>query len=74
MPRYSFHIHDCTDRPDPDGVEFPDLATARKEAAFLVGEMISKDWHGRFWQSPEWRVEVVDESGRTVCQLNLSGR
>jgi hypothetical protein len=74
MARYFFHIHDGTDRPDPAGTECPDLHAVRIEAAVLLGELVSKDWKGRFWQSRNWRVEVVDESGASVCELILSGQ
>jgi hypothetical protein len=29
MPRYLFHVHDRTSRLDEDGLEFPDLESAR---------------------------------------------
>ena len=73
MTRYFFHVQDGTDRPDHDGTEYDDLDAARAEAVSLLGEMV-KDLDGRFWAHPEWRLTVVDESGATVCQLQVSGR
>jgi hypothetical protein len=55
------------------GIEFPDVAAVRTEAVVLLGEMV-RDIDGRFWGYPEWRLTVVDESGATVCELQVSGR
>ena len=73
MARYYFNLHDGTDRPDTEGTDFADLDGARAEAVSLLGEMVA-DIDGKFWQHPEWRLTVVDESGATVCQLEVSGR
>ena len=73
MPRYFFHVRNGTDRPDHDGTEYADLNAARTEAVALLGEMV-KELGGRFWRHPEWWLTVVDESGATVCELQVSGR
>ena len=73
MPRYFFHVHDGSDRPDHEGTECPDVETARSQAVSLLGEMV-RYLDGRFWRHPEWRLNVVDETGATVCELQVSGR
>ena len=39
MPRYLFHVHDRTSRLDEDGLEFPDLESARREAVLTCGDI-----------------------------------
>ena len=72
MPRYFFHVHDGIGVPDRDGVEIADPHEARVQALIACGEAI-KELRGRFWEEGEWRMQVVDESGVTVCSLTLSG-
>ena len=72
MSRYFFHVHDGKDCPDHDGVELASLGEVRAQAVIACGEAL-KDLDGAFWESREWRMQVVDERGATVCVLTLSG-
>ena len=72
MPRYFFNVHDGRDAPDEDGIVLPDLETARSQAVIAAGEMF-RDLDGKFWGSPEWRMEVTDEQGARVCSLIIRG-
>jgi hypothetical protein len=67
-----FHVHDGKDCPDHDGVELASLGEVRAQAVIACGEAL-KDLDGAFWESREWRMQVVDERGATVCVLTLSG-
>jgi len=71
LPRYFFHVHDGEFILDREGKEFPDDATARREAIFAAANMLA-DIAERFWDRGEW-VMMVGESGREVCILTFSG-
>jgi hypothetical protein len=70
MPRYFFHVHDGKDMPDNVGTNFPNDEAAENEAVVLAGEML-KELDGDFWNESNWRLEVLDESGAQVCQLEV---
>ncbi len=74
MPRYYFHIHDGSDFPDTEGTELADLTAARDEAVRISGAVI-RELGPSFWEHAmgEWRLEVVDESGRVILRLRFSG-
>jgi hypothetical protein len=71
MPRYFFHVHDSVDILDDEGTDLPGPNEARVEAVVVAGAML-RDLGGRFWNSSEWRIWVVDEAGETVCALRFS--
>ena len=71
MPRYYFNIHDGKDLPDDEGIELAGPDEAREQAVASAGAMLKE--HGRqFWNHGEWRMNVVDESGATVCALRFA--
>ncbi len=72
MPRYFFTIHDGLVRPDGEGVVLPGPAEARAVAVATAGEIL-RDLAGRFWDSPEWQMQVTDEHGSPLCILRVSG-
>jgi|tagenome__1003787_1003787.scaffolds.fasta_scaffold18843817_2 hypothetical protein len=72
MPRYFFHVHDGKERPDRDGIEMADPREARAQAVVACGEAL-RDLDGAFWKNGEWRMQVADEKGATVCVLTFSG-
>ena len=71
MPRYYFHVRDGHEALDQEGVELAGIEKARALAIVASGEML-RDLGGRFWDSGEWRMWVMDESGATVCELKFS--
>jgi hypothetical protein len=72
MPRYFFHLRDGQSYPDEDGVELPDDAEACQQAVVAAGEAL-RDNRGKFWNSGDWFMEVVDETGAPICALRFSG-
>jgi len=66
MAHYTFRFRQGSRSSDVD-VDFPDDDTAWDEAAAVCSDMI-RDTVARLRHSPEWRLEVVDESG-TTCHL-----
>ena len=71
MPRYFFHVHDGTDRPDSRGSVLPDFKSAHAEAIMTCGEML-RDIDGDLPIGSEWRMDVADETGRTILSLRFS--
>jgi hypothetical protein len=74
MPRYLFHVHDRTSRLDEDGLEFPDLESARREAVLTCGEMLREvppcTVAGSWWFL--WVTNQPTDGGETlVCTENL---
>ena len=70
------HLHDLADVRRPARLDLErdlDLGDAqpRAEAVVLSGEML-RDVGGRFWNSPEWRLCVIDEAGQRICALKFS--
>ncbi len=71
VPRHFFHINDGTDQPDTEGIDFPDFRTAHAEAVRTCGEMI-RDIDGKMPVGSTWRMDVADETGRTVLTLQFA--
>ena len=71
VPRFHFNVYDGYSAPDPEGVELVDLRAARKEAIVLAGSLI-RDEGARLRPGEDWRMEVTDESGLLLCQLNFA--
>jgi hypothetical protein len=71
MPRYYFHVQDGETILDKEGTELAGFDEARAEAVVLSGAML-KDAGRKFWNNGEWRLQVVDEAGATVCALRFT--
>ena len=71
MPTYFFHIrHGKYASVLPDGIELPDLEAARQEAALMCSDM-ARDIVSELGESPEWRIEVTDDTGKKLYRLTL---
>ena len=70
MPRFFFHVRDSVELLDTEGVELANPEMARSAAIRAAGEAL-RDLGGKFWEAPEWRMWVTDESGATVCALTF---
>ena len=71
IPRYFFNIVDGHDLPDNVGTELPDLTSVREQALTTAGELL-RDADEHFWAGGDWRMHVVDQSGREVLTLHFS--
>jgi hypothetical protein len=71
VPRYFFHVHDSVDLLDYEGTELTGPDEARVQAVVTAGELL-RDVGGRFWNSPEWQLWVIDEAGQRICALKFS--
>ena len=72
MPRYFFNSDDGRYPADKDGIVLAGPDDALSQAIVLAGEML-KDIDGQFWGKAEWRLNVTDEDGATVCVLTVRG-
>jgi len=70
MARYFFHLHNDLETRDEEGIELPDLATARavaaREARAIAADNVS---NGHLVLSHS--IEVCDERGSVVCRLRF---
>jgi hypothetical protein len=71
MPGYFFNVHDGRSSPDQEGTELPDIGTAWAQAVGFSGEVL-RDTGAKYWDHPDWRLDVLDEGGRTLFTLRFS--
>jgi hypothetical protein len=66
MPSYYFHIRDHGELVlDPDGLELPDIASARDECRKIVRAVLDEEkWPGEV--ETDRQFEIVDELGHAV--------
>ncbi len=66
MPRFFFHLHNDVDAPDEEGVELPDLASARqcalRNAQFTAAESIKDMGH----IVGSHRIDIEEENGAVL--------
>lgn len=72
MPRYFFTVEGIANPTDQEGTVLKGPEEARSAAVTLAGELL-QDIEGRFWTTPEWRLQVTDEKGASVCMLSITG-
>ena len=70
MPRYFSQTSD-REFPQDEGVDLKDPEHARNEAIRAAGEILH-DLDGALWRAGEWRMQVTDAEGRTVCLLTFT--
>jgi hypothetical protein len=71
VPRFYFHTEDGRPLRDREGVELPDLAAARREAARALGEML-KERADEFWSDGLLRMAVSDADGLTLFLVEVT--
>ena len=71
MPRYFFHGRDGRTFKDDEGTELPDDASARIEAARVLGQLVN-EWPSQAWEEDPFQITVADETGLTVFVLDLA--
>ena len=68
MPRFFFHLYNDMIVEDEEGLELPDLATAREQAIVGGRELLCEQVRiGRM--RLHHRIEVADEKGRIVLKV-----
>lgn len=73
MPLFYFHLR-VGPRVvlDPDGVDLPDEAAAKRHAIETAGERV----RGRVRRSDDpsaWRIEIADAAGQNIATVNCEG-
>ncbi|MEO6339469.1 MAG: hypothetical protein ABIO39_05495 [Caulobacteraceae bacterium] len=71
MPRYFFNIENGEFTPDTQGVVLSGLVEVQSQAQRLAGEML-QDGSARLWETGEWRLDITNEAGDSVCVLNVA--
>jgi len=71
MSRYYFNIEEAVLDEDKLGADLSDLDAVKQTAVQIMVESL---WGrgGRFWDAPNWRLVVADETGLTLLTLELS--
>ena len=66
MPRFYFHVHDSQGviLKDSEGIEFPDLESAREECGAIIQSVLNET--EEFDHLGDFAFHVVDEQGSTV--------
>jgi hypothetical protein len=75
MPRYYFNLKDGRLSLDEEGIEFPDIHAARKEAVRYSGEVLRDGAGESLWAGEPWRLWVTDApggKGNTFFTLSFS--
>jgi hypothetical protein len=67
MPRYYFSIANGRSFDDVDGLELPDSAAARVEAAGFARDLMRLETERRDWS--HWSVRVTDDDHNPVSEL-----
>jgi hypothetical protein len=72
MPRYFFNIQDGKTILDDEGIELPDLDSARAQAVTSSGEMLRDGASSALWNGTAWKMWVTGEDKKTLFTLNFS--
>jgi hypothetical protein len=73
MPRYFFHVRNIPPAQDAIGEELPNDEAAWHQVTTLAGE-IFRDIDGKLRPGQEWGLEVTEQGGAPLFQINISTR
>ena len=68
MPNFGFHIRH--DHSSNHNVDLSDVRAAHEEATMIFGDM-ARDVAAQLYETPEWRMDVSDASGKSLFRLRL---
>lgn len=71
MPLYYFHIEDGTPRGDPEGIDLPDAAAARRQAEHWFNALMAGS-QAVLTDGDAWQVRVTDEAGHDCFSLQFA--
>ena len=69
MPNFSFHIRHGNHSSNHN-VDLPDVRAGHEEATMIFGDM-ARDVAAQLYETPEWRMDVSDASGKSLFRLRL---
>ncbi|GEP01132.1 DUF6894 family protein [Methylobacterium haplocladii] len=70
MTRYFFNVYDGVSPIDTDGTELSDGQQARREAIRMAGLILMNEGD-RLQAGRGWRLEVTDDTGLVLFQLDV---
>ncbi len=71
MPKYRFHVRDGMKILDTDGIDLPDLFSARLYAIQLTSDLL-KQYKHEVWIDEDWKIVVTDERNIALFVLHIS--
>lgn len=71
MALYRFTVHDGHHSVDPETVDLPDVASARRESLRRAGAALVLDAH-RFDPGWDWHLDVTDPNGTLLFRLDVA--
>jgi hypothetical protein len=75
MPLFYFHTENGTTTLDRDGVDLPDMITARDEAVGTIASILHDENLDSLWSGNPLRLWVTDQAaglGKTLLDLRLT--
>ena len=73
MPRYFFNVINGTGHQDRDGIELPDLASARIEALKDIEDISRQNFMLIDLETrATWYIEICDEAGTVLATVPFS--
>jgi hypothetical protein len=69
MPNFTIHIRHGIHSSDHN-MDLPDARAAHQEATMILGDL-ARDVAAQLNETPEWRMYVSDESGKSLFRLRL---
>ena len=73
MPRYFFHVQNHIRTQDHDGVELPNIETARHEASKDIKDVVRQHFEtldNHAWA--RWSIEICDKAGAVLLVVPFS--
>ena len=70
MPHFYFNVHDGMLRQDDEGIELPNIDSAREAAVSLFSSVLKND-APLVARSAGWRMEVTDPTGTVLFRLDF---
>ncbi|WP_237482571.1 DUF6894 family protein [Lichenibacterium dinghuense] len=71
MPRFHFCVHNGREALDEEGIDLPDVRTARTEAVRLAGGMLL-DQASLVHDDGAWYLSVTDGYGRPLVRVDVN--
>ena len=71
MERFFFNVHDGVSRLDEDGIDLPDIPTARAEGLSLAGQII-REAAATGHIAEDWHLQVTNDIGLTLFRMDLN--
>lgn len=71
MPLYRFVVHEGHHAVDPETVDLPDIAAARREGIRRAGATLVLDAH-KLEAGNDWRLDVTDQNSTLLYRFDFA--